>query len=95
MATSTKLVTIGEFVVGANPPISDDRMTGLVLLLGVEPAKHRRTGQAGRPVRLFEMDALADVHKAVAPWLRKLNARNPVRHLPGVKAQNTAHVRAG
>lgn len=95
MAPATTFVTIGEFVVGTDPPIEDERMTALVLVLGVEPAERRRTGRAGRPVRLFRPADLADVHEAVAPWLRKLNARNPVRHLPDAEPQNTGHARAG
>ena len=86
MTALPTLVTIGEFVVGTNPPISDDRMTALVLLLGVEPAARRRTGHAGRPVRLFRPSDLAEVHTAVCPWLAALNQHDPVVRLPVARA---------
>jgi hypothetical protein len=72
------LVTIGEFVVGTNPPIDDERMTALVLILGVEPVDRRHTGQAGRPRRLFRRRDLAELHRAASPWLRRLGEDSAV-----------------
>lgn len=62
-------MTLPELATVLDPPMTEDQLRSVVLLLGIKAAGTRQTGTRGRPRPAYDVREIMQVHAVLAPFL--------------------------